>query len=113
MAGEITSLEGFFNNLGDHIITKNLSGVTATYQFKISGDGGGDWIVDVKDGGFSVRRGVHDSPSVTYEVPAKLYIKIINGKTNGRMAVLTRKMKVTGSIPAAMKMQKFLPPRKG
>lgn len=113
MAGEIASLNDFFGNLGDYIVEKHLKGVTATYQFKISGEGGGEWFVDVKDDGFTVSEGVNDSPSVTYEVPAPLYLKIINGKANGRMAVLTRKMKVTGSIPAAMKMQKFLPPRKG
>lgn len=113
MAGEIGSLGDFFGNLGEHVVEKHLKGVTAVYQFKISGDGGGDWYVDVKDDAFSVGEGVHDSPSVTYEVGADHYLKIINGKMNGRMAVLTRKMKVNGSIPAAMKMQKFLPPRKG
>ena len=113
MSGEITSLSDFFGNLGDHIVEKHLKGITAVYQFKISGDDGGDWYVDVKDDAFSVTPGVHDSPSVTYEVAASNYIKIINGKMNGRMAALTRKMKVSGSIPAAMKMAKFLPPRKG
>lgn len=113
MAGEIESLSDFFGNLGEHVVEKHLKGVTATYQFKISGDGGGNWYVDVKDNAFSVSEGLHDSPSVTYEVGSDVYLKIINGKMNGRMAVLTRKMKVNGSIPAAMKMQKFLPPRKG
>ncbi|MFT5681815.1 MAG: putative sterol carrier protein [Myxococcota bacterium] len=113
MAGEISTLSDFFGNLENHIVEKHLKGVTAVYQFKISGDGGGDWHVDVKDNAFTCTSGVHDSPSVTYEVAADLYLKIINGKANGRMAVLKRKMKVTGSIPAAMKMQKFLPPRKG
>ena len=113
MADPIESLSDFFGNLGDHIVEKHLSGVTAVYQFKISGDGGGNWYVDVKDNTFSVTEGLHDSPAVTYEVDAANYLKIINGKMNGRMAVLTRKMKVNGAIPAAMKMQKFLPPRKG
>jgi putative sterol carrier protein len=113
MAGEIASLNDFFGNLGEHIVEKHLKGVTAVYQFKISGDGGGSWYVDVKDDGFTCTAGEHSDPAVTYEVSADHYLKIINGQMNGRMAVLTRKMKVTGSIPAAMKMQKFLPPRKG
>ena len=107
---EIESVQGYFANLNDHFLAEHAAGVSFTYQFKISGDGGGDWYVVVNDGALEVNEGVHDSPDTTYEVSAEHYLKIITGKMNGRMAVLTRKMKVNGSIPAAMKMNKFMPP---
>ena len=55
MSAEITSLNDFFGNLNAHIVEKHLKGVTAVYQFKISGDGGGNWIVDVKDNTVTVK----------------------------------------------------------
>ena len=79
------------------------------FQFEISGDGGGTWHAVVNDGSLDVSEGSHESPTATVTAKASDYIKICNGDMNGLRAVMTGKMKVTGNIVLARKMQKMLP----
>ena len=100
----------YFNDLAAYFVPAKAKNADFTYWFEITGDGGGDYTVQVKDGAMTVTEGKAEEAHTHYRVAAEHYIKIINGKMNGRMAVLTGKMKVNGNIKAAMAMQKFLPP---
>ena len=44
-------------------------GVKAVIQISLSGDGGGDWYVEIKDGACAVTEGTHASPNMTMSVP--------------------------------------------
>jgi putative sterol carrier protein len=108
----VTSAENYFETLPDRFVEKAAKGVKAVYQFELSGDGGGTWHVVIDDGTMAIHQGGHESPSATISAAADDYVKIVNGEINGRMAVFKGKMKVKGSIPAAMKMSKIIPQRK-
>jgi putative sterol carrier protein len=84
--------------------------VSATYVYQLDGDGGGTWTVTIDDGALKVAEGAVAEPTVTYKMKADNYVKLVNGDLSGTKAFLTRKLKVSGSIPLAQKMNKFLPP---
>jgi putative sterol carrier protein len=107
---DFANVTEYFNDLQSYFVPAKSKGKDFTYWFEITGEGGGDFTVHVKDGTMSVTPKADDSADTHYRVQAEHYLKIINGKMNGRMAVLTGKMKVNGNIKAAMAMQKFLPP---
>jgi len=109
---EIPSVRDFFANIDDHMVHKNLKKVNATFQWCVGGDGGGDWHMVVADNAYELHEGVHADPTVTFTVSATDYLEIINGRMDGRMAVLRKKMRLDGKRMAAMKMAKFLPQRK-
>ena len=109
MSETVTNLKDYFATLNTRFIAAESAGVKAIYQFNLAGEGGGDWWLDVDDGKLTVHEGLHEKPNTTYKMDAQNYIKLVNGQLNGRMAVLTGKMKVSGSLPSAYKMQKFLP----
>jgi len=106
------SIQEFFADIDNNFKKDKARGVTAVYQFEFSGPGGGDIHLNIQNGEVTVVEGKHTSPNTTYSVSAENYLKIINGQLSGRRAALTRKMKVSGSIPFALKMEKFLPPPK-
>lgn len=113
MVGRIENCQEYFDTIQDRFIADQAKGVEATYVYELSGNGGGTWTVSVKDQTVSVAEGGADNASVTYTMKADDYVKLANGDLGGAKAVMTRKLKVSGSIPLARKMNNFLPPLKG
>ena len=109
MAKRINSCQEYFETLGERFVAEKSKGVNATYQFELSGDGGGTWAVKVADGGIEVIEGGVDEPDSVVTAKADNYIKIANGDINGLRAVMTRKMKVKGNLVLARKMQHMFP----
>ncbi len=109
MAKRVSTVQEYFDTLGDRFVADASKGVQAVYQFEISGDGGGTWHVAVDDGSMQVHQGAHDKPSSTVTSKAADYIKICNGDMNGLRAVMTRKMRIGGNIVMARKMQSMFP----
>ena len=108
----VNSCQEYFDTLGERFVADKATGVTASYVYELEGAGGGTWTVKIDDGALSVVDGAVDSPSVTYKMKADQYVRLANGDLNGAKAVLTRKLKVSGSIGLARKMNNFLPPAK-
>lgn len=80
-------------------------GMNATIQFNLSGDNGGQWYVSVKDGAATVTEGAAASPNMTMSMAAQDYVDMISGKLNGQMAFMSGKLKISGDMGLAMKMQ--------
>lgn len=106
----VSSCSEYFATLHERFIADQAAGVDATFVYQLEGDGGGTWTVTVSGGELSVAEGDVPKPTVTYQMKAENYVKLVNGDINGAKAFLTRKLKVKGSIPMAQKMNKFLPP---
>jgi putative sterol carrier protein len=106
----IASCTEFFETIQERFQPDNAAGVDASFVFELEGNAGGTWTVRVKDKALTVETGAAPSPTVTYKMKASDYVDLVNGDLNGAKAFLTRKLKVSGSIPMAQKMNKFLPP---
>ncbi|AGL03113.1 SCP2 sterol-binding domain-containing protein [Desulfoscipio gibsoniae] len=85
-----------------------MAGITATYQFKMSGDGGGDYHVVITDGEARLNRGVADNPSITISMDAADFKDLVAGKIDAMSAFITRKLKIDGDISLAMRLHALL-----
>jgi putative sterol carrier protein len=112
MAAQVTSVKQYFETLPERFVPEAAKGVHAIYQFELAGDGGGTYHVKVEDGAMHVAEGPAESPSTTIKMAANDYIEMVNGKLSGTMAFMKGKLKVTGNVMLAQKMQAFLPPSK-
>ena len=99
MPAPITSVQNYFDTLNDRFVADASKGVDYVYQFEFDK---GTWHVHVHDG-------AHADPASTLETTEEHWVKIVNGDMSGMRAVMTRKMKVSGNIAAARKMQKIFP----
>jgi putative sterol carrier protein len=81
--------------------------INAVYKFVVNGDGGGTWIVDLKQPGGKITKGDGEA-NCTITVGAQDFVDIVNGKTNAQMAFMTGKLKVAGDMGLAMKLSQLL-----
>lgn len=82
-------------------------GVTATVLVKATGDGGGDYLVEIKDGAAVLTEGAIDNPNVTVTVTGKDWIDILSGELDPTMAFMGGKLKIAGDLGLMMRFQQI------
>jgi putative sterol carrier protein len=84
-------------------------GLNAVYQFDLSGDGGGKWYVTINNQACDVKEGAHASPNITISMSAQDYIDLSAGKLNGQVAFMSGKLRISGDMGLALRMQSLFP----
>ena len=82
-------------------------GVEAVIQYHLTGDEGGDWIVNVKDGKCTVTEGVADAPTMTLTADAQDFKDVLLGQANGMQYFMKGRLKLAGDLNLAMKLTTF------
>jgi len=85
-----------------------LDGINATYQFKLSGDDGGNWVIELSDDNKEVREGEEDDAQCVISMTATDFMAMIGGSLNPQMAFMTGKLRVKGDMGLALKLQSVL-----
>lgn len=86
----------------------SLPNVDATYQFILTGDTGGSWVIDLKPDKKEVRQGTDENAKCTISMTDKDFMAMIGGSLNPQMAFVTGKLKVKGDMGLALKLQTIL-----
>lgn len=100
----MASAREFFEGLEGRLEPSKTAGMTNSYVFEI--DGAGTWRVDVDDGTVSVKEGDGDADA-TIATSEDTFEQIASGDLNATTAYMTGKLKVSGDMGAAMKLQKL------
>jgi putative sterol carrier protein len=79
-------------------------GMDATFQFELTGEGGGTWVAKIADGQCTVTEGGIDHPSATIGMEAADYVAIAQGKLDMARAFMGGKIKVKGDMGLIMKL---------
>jgi len=82
-------------------------GKDVVFQFSISGPGGGDWVVTVKDGACKVEQGNVEKPTTTVKMAVDDFIQLITGKLSGMQAYTSGKLKLEGDMMKAQLIEKL------
>ena len=79
-------------------------GMDATFQFELTGEGGGTWVAKIADGQCTVTEGGIDHPSATIGMEAADYVAIAQGKLDMARAFMGGKIRVKGDMGLIMKL---------
>lgn len=94
------------NNLSSDLISKTQS----VFQFDIKdGTAQGSWHIDLKSGSGSSGKGKPSSnPDATLTMSEKNFIALFQGKLKPTSAFMTGKLKISGNLQKAMKLEKLM-----
>lgn len=83
--------------------------VDAVIQFKLSGEGGGNWYAIIKDGTCTVTEGVSEGAQGTIMMDASDYVALAAGELGGMKAFLSGRIKTSGDFTLLKKMETWFP----
>jgi putative sterol carrier protein len=98
------TVQEFFAQLPEKADPAKTAGMNNTYVFDV--DGVGQWTVAVQDGAVSVSEGAGEA-DCTISASEDTLVKIANGEANPTTAYMTGKLKISGDMGAALKLQKL------
>jgi putative sterol carrier protein len=103
----ITSVQNVLDNISRVDKTK-IAGINAVILFDLSGEEGGKWTATMADGEVKVEEGETASPSMTLSMDAQDLVAMSNGELNAVAAFMQGRIKVSGDMSLAMRLQSIL-----
>jgi len=82
-------------------------GMDAVFQINITGEDGGNWAAVIKDGSCRIQEGSHDNPNVRLTMSVDTWLAIANKEMNGMQAFMSGKLKVSGDIMLAQRIEQL------
>ena len=84
----------------------------AVVQFNLTGDGGGDWYVTIRNRTCTVDQGQAENPTATINMEASTYLALSTGKLGSMKAFTSGKVKASGDLTLMKRMENwFLKPQ--
>lgn len=83
--------------------------VNAVYHFDVKGDEAGTWFINLKDGKGNCGKGDGGiKPDTTLTMDSKHFFDMFAGKLKASSAFMTGKLRITGDLQKAMKLEKLM-----
>jgi len=98
------TVQEFFAQLPERADPAKTAGMSNTYVFDV--EGAGQWTVAGDDGKVTVNEGASEA-DCTISATEETLVKIAKGEANATTAYMTGKLKISGDMGAALKLQKL------
>ena len=99
------TVQELFDNLPRYFRPENAAGVNATFQFDLSGEGGGQWAVTIADGQLRTQTGATGAPDLTVQTSADDWLALVNGELSPMAAFMQGRVQMTGNMALITQMQ--------
>ena len=100
----MATVQEFFETLPGRVDPSRTAGMNNSFVFDVKGVG--EWTVRVADGAVTVTQGAEDA-DCTISAGEETFTRIVNGEQNPTTAYMTGKLKISGDMGAALKLQKL------
>lgn len=99
-----------FKKIENHITPEVIEKTGAIYQFEVLGDEAGTWYLDLKNSPGKAGKGClpNITPDATLTMDSKDFFNMLSGQLKPANAFLTGKLKISGDMRKAMKMEKLM-----
>lgn len=86
---------------------EKADGLSAVYQFEVSGSEEFVAHLRIVDGACTFHEGPADSPSVVIRTPAEVWLAIAKGELDGQQAFMSGKYKVEGDLSLLIRLSQL------
>lgn len=98
-----------FEKMQSYITPEVLDSTLATFQFEVLGEEAGTWYIDLKNAPGKAGKGKPDFvPDATLTMDSKDFFNMLSGQLKPANAFLGGKLKISGDMRKAMKMEKLM-----
>jgi putative sterol carrier protein len=94
--------------LPEHFDPEAWGDSDAKIAFNVSGEGGGQWLIKIVDHTLSIDQGTIEGADMTVSASDEDLLAIVRGDLNAVGAFMTGRVKVSGEVALAMKLQSLL-----
>lgn len=105
MAG--LSSKQILEGMAANFLPDKAAGVNAVVQFHLTGEGGGDWVMNLADGKCTVAPGTAPTPRLALTSTMEDFSSIVTGALDGMAAFAQGKLKLTGDLGLSMKLMGY------
>lgn len=88
-------------------LPEKAAGVEAVVQYHLTGEGGGDYVITIKDDQCSVEKGTTEDPTMTLTADGQYFRDVLLGKEDGMKGFMEGKLQLAGDLNLAMKLTSF------
>jgi 3-hydroxy-3-methylglutaryl CoA synthase/NAD(P)-dependent dehydrogenase (short-subunit alcohol dehydrogenase family)/putative sterol carrier protein len=106
-AGGGLTVKSVFDTMPQAFQADKAAGVNVVFQYKISGPGGGEWFVEIKEGSCQVAQGKHEKPTITILMSDQDFLALIRKELPAMQAFTTGRLKVEGDIMKSQLIEKL------
>lgn len=92
------TVEAIFAKMPDAFVKDAAAGVEVVFQYCITGPGGGDWSIAIKDQICTITPGQADKATCTLTIADTDFIRLISGELTAMQAYTTGKLIIAGDI---------------
>ncbi len=96
-----------FEKMPEMFRADQAEGVEVVFQYRIEGDGGGDWHVTVAGGECTVGAGTHDAPTTTVIMAREDFLGLMQGRANAMQLYTGGALRVEGDIMKSQLIEKL------
>ncbi len=101
------TVAGVFEQMPDAFLADQAGGVEVTFQYDITGEGGGKWYSVIAGGACEVFEGVHDAPTTTIIMASDDFLALMGGTLNPMQAYTSGKLKIEGDLMKSQLIEKL------
>jgi putative sterol carrier protein len=98
------TVEELIYNHEKAFLPEKAAGLEAVIQYHLTGEKGGDYIINIKDDRCSVEEGTAEDPTMTLETDARYFGDVLLGKEDGMKGFMQGKIQLKGDLNLAMKL---------
>ncbi len=103
---EAATPQEFFQNILPQVFRPEKSaGVDVVVQITLNGEGGGNWVVEIKNQQLTLREGIDASANLALKMAAADFLELVNRRISAERAFLSGKVQFKGNIALAMKLR--------
>jgi putative sterol carrier protein len=103
---QFNTLQEIFDKIPDYFLPENATGIQGTVQFEFTGEGGGDWFLQVNENVLTVAKGKLPAHDLYATASAQDSLDVANGKLNPMVAYFRGKINVLGDTSKIFEFQK-------